>query len=244
MSMPKLSKRISAWFTNRGKGVGFHMMLSTIAKNFINLIYPLHCALCRRRLGPEDASGVCDQCIADIKRIPKPYHKPCGRAPAYSARLYEGKLKELIHLFKYKRQPRLGNILSEIMIDFLKENPDIPDGINIITYVPLHTGRLRRRDYNQSMILSRNISKELKIPLSDILAKVKATRPQNELSRNERLTNLKGAFKIRGGFKAKGLKFLLIDDVMTTGATLNECVKVLLVAGANEVRCFTLSRGT
>lgn len=82
------------------------------------------------------------------------------------------------------------------------------------------------------------------MPLADTLDKVKATRNQNELSRNERLVNLGGAFRIRrGGDTVRGKSVLLVDDVLTTGATLNECAAALKAAGAIEVRCLTLARG-
>jgi ComF family protein len=113
----------------------------------------------------------------------------------------------------------------------------------MITSVPLRNGRLVERGFNQSRVLACEISKEFGIPFSEILSKSKNTRHQNELSREERLVNLEGSFKANPGNALRGAKVLLIDDVMTTGATLNECSKVLLHSGAKVVRCFTLARG-
>ena len=162
---------------------------------------------------------------------------------AYSACLYEGPLKEIIHSFKYKKRISLAKIVSKFMIDFISENGEVLEGIDIITFVPLKNDRLRERGFNQSKVLAFNISKEFGIPLLDALQKTRATRPQNELSRDERLANLDGAFKVKGDVELNNARMLLIDDVMTTGATLSECSKILLDAGALEVRCLALARG-
>ena len=218
----------------------------SVTKNFVNLIYPLRCAACGKSLNPVDEFGVCRVCLNKIRRNPKPYSRSCGLfffEKAYSACLYEGALKELIRLFKYKGRISLAKILSKLMIDFIKENDEILYGIDIITFVPIQARRLRERGFNQSRALALNLSKEFGIPVTDALKKTKLTKPQNELTRNERLTNLKNAFKARGRLKLKGNAILLIDDVMTTGATLSECSKVLLDAGAESVRCLTLARG-
>ena len=233
-----------------------------VAKHFINLIYPLHCAICKKALDGLDEFGVCGFCISTIKPNPKPYCRSCGRSlqnalklcrecqkkrfhfdRAYSACLYEGALRDLIHLFKYKGTLSLGSLLSKLMIDFIKENEEIIDGIAMMTYVPLSGGGVfRKREFNQSGLLAHEVSKEFDIPISDTMRKAKQTKPQSELSKDERLVNLKGVFTVRSR-KALGGEILLIDDVMTTGATLDECSKVLLAGGARRVRCLTLARG-
>ena len=236
--------------------------ITTIAKNFINLLYPLHCAGCKTPLEALNGSGICRSCDRQIKRNPRPYCALCGRsvrsanelcgecartAPAFdrawSAYLYEGVLKELIHLFKYRGKLALSGALSDKLIAFIKDNEEVIEGIDIITFVPLHNSWLNERDYNQSGILAAAISREFKIPVSKAIEKTFKTRRQNELSRDGRLANLAGAFRIKEESDIDGLKILLIDDVMTTGATLNECAKTLKSAGAGEVRCLTLARG-
>ena len=239
------------------------MTIQTMTKSFLNLIYPIHCAVCRKSLDPLNKSGICDFCAGQIRRNPKPHCKSCGRSlsdiedlcaecrtrefyfeHAYSVCLYEDALKELIRLFKYKGKIALASNLSGLMIDFLKENSEILDDIDVITFVPLQSGRLRERGFNQSRILASNISKEFAIALFDTLEKTARTKHQNELSRIERLSNLDGAFKIRKGSPGlTGASVLLIDDVMTTGATLDECAKALIEGGAKSVKCLTLARG-
>jgi len=162
----------------------------------------------------------------------------------YSACIYDGALKELIHLFKYKAKISLAPVLSGLMIDFIKDNRETIDNIDTVAFVPLQDSRLRERGFNQSRILAFSISKEFGIPISDLLRKTARTKHQNELMRDERLSNLTGAFSVRKSPGNPGnLNVLLIDDVMTTGTTLNECAKVLRESGVKAVRCLTLARG-
>jgi len=239
------------------------MKIANIAANFINLVYPLHCASCSKPLDPENASGVCEFCLTQIKPNPEPQCGICGRAidtglelcddcriskpcfsKADSAFLYEGVIKELVHKFKYNGKISLARTLSGLIGDFLKSDDELMAGIDNIAFVPLENGRLRKRGFNQSRMLALAISKRYGIPLSDCLEKKKHTRHQNELSRDERLVNLNGAFGVKDNATGLTGKYvLLLDDVMTTGATLNECAKALLTAGAKEVRCLTLARG-
>jgi len=112
-----------------------------------------------------------------------------------------------------------------------------------VAAVPLHRSRLKEREFNQSLIIADKIAKDLGLPVSNTLEKTKKTRYQNELSKSERLMNLKGAFKVCDSAGICGKNVLLIDDVMTTGATLSECALALLSGGAKKVTCFTLARG-
>ncbi len=215
---------------------------AAITKSFINLVYPIRCMVCVKDLDAFDELHVCNSCIGKIKRNSKP---PCKRLyfeKAYSGYLYEDPLRELIHLFKYKSKISLSKILSNLMINYIKEYPEVLDGIDMISYVPLQNNRLRRRGFNQSRVLAVKVSVEFGIPFADALEKTRATRPQNELSREKRLINLKDAFKVRDA-KISNKNILLIDDVMTTGATLDECSRTLLESGVKSVRCLTLARG-
>ena len=162
---------------------------------------------------------------------------------AYSACIYEGVLKELIHAFKYKQKVSLARLFAKLMVDFIKENDEIIKGVDMLTFVPLHSKRLWEREFNQSKIFALVISNTYGLRLADTLQKTKTTKPQNELPREGRLTNLTDAFMIKGQAPLDGLNILLVDDVMTTGATLSECSKVLLGTGAASVRCLTLARG-
>ena len=236
--------------------------VTVIAKNLMNFVYPLHCAICKAPLDPMDELGVCGRCIAGIRRNPMPHCASCGRSVSdasalcaecrgkrfhfersYSACLYEGDLKKLIHLFKYRGKLALAGLLSKLMIDFIDENRELISGIDAITYVPLQPRRLKNREFNQSRVLAVNIARQFGIQIFDLLEKKRSTRPQNTLSRHERLTNLKNVFAAKHGVNPVNKGILLIDDVMTTGATNDECSRTLLASGVKFVRGLTLARG-
>lgn len=238
------------------------MNITAIAKNFVNLFYPLHCAGCKIPLDPSNDSCLCASCEAGMRQNPEPYCVKCGRpmpiagdtcdeckkthfyfSVARSACLYEGGLKELIHLFKYRGKLSLAKTFSRRMVEFIKPKSYMIDGIDIVTPVPMHRRQVMDRDFNHANVLGAIIAKELGIRFSDMLEKYLATRRQNELSREDRLINLTGAFRVKRGVSLSGLRILLVDDVMTTGATCSVCAKALLDAGCAEVRCLTLARG-
>lgn len=217
--------------------------LKTIAKSFVNLLYPMHCLGCGKALEPVDELCLCATCIASIKHnAMPPFELEDVPVKAYSACLYEGLLKELIHQFKYKGKISLAKIFGALMIDYIKENPEIAQ-VDLVTVVPLHKKRLREREFNQSLLLANALAKSCELTLKNTLEKTRKTKYQNELLKTERHTNLKGAFNISSNIDIKEKYILLIDDVMTTGATLSECAKTLLEGGAKKVTCLTLARG-
>ncbi len=230
----------------------YHVMISAmpfkvIAKNILNLIYPVHCAGCGKALSVDSGASLCAGCLGSIKT--SPFLGPIARDPrryftlARSACIYEGVLKELIHSFKYKGKISLAQTLSHYMTELASRDKFMLECINAVSFVPVQDGMLMNRDYNHSQVLAGLVAREFGLPLLDSLKKVRRTRPQNELSREERLVNLIGAFNVRDKRAVHGMKILLIDDVMTTGATLDECARTLLEDGAKEIRCLTLSKG-
>lgn len=238
------------------------MNMNLFTKNLVNLFYPLHCAGCKIPLEPSGDLCLCAACEAEIRTNPVPYCVKCGRSMAItgdtcdeckkihfyfsfsrSVFLYEGALKDLIHLFKYKGKIALSRYFSGRMNEFIRLNPYIMEGIDLVISVPMHRRQALERDFNHSSALAAHIAKESGVDFEDTIEKHIATRRQNELSRDERLSNLAGVFRIRKGASIGGLKILLVDDVMTTGATCSACAKTLLDAGAAEVRCLTLARG-
>jgi ComF family protein len=149
--------------------------------------------------------------------------------------LYEGVLAEGIHQFKFHRVRRLSKPLGSFLLCL-----DIPDADGIIP-VPLTKKGLIRRGFNQSLLLAHIIARRTGIALCmESLFKVKETPPQVGLSARERITNLRNAFDVRGNLKDMSL--LLVDDVITTGATVRECSRMLMKAGAKEVTVLALAR--
>ncbi|GAB5046018.1 ComF family protein [Thermodesulfovibrio sp. TK110] len=149
--------------------------------------------------------------------------------------VYEGILKEAIHCFKYSGIKRVGKELGRLL------SLITPPEVEILIPVPLHINKLRHREFNQSAILAKECAKAWKIPLSlTILVKVKDTPDQASLEAKDRWSNVKNVYAVAQSIK--GLKIGVIDDVVTTGATLMECAKVLKKAGAKEIHGITLAR--
>jgi ComF family protein len=172
-------------------------------------------------------SKVCGQCL---KKEP-----PFSKVTNYG--LYEGVLAEAINQLKFHGIKRLSKPLGRLLLSL-----DLPKMDGIVP-VPLSVKRLRERGFNQSLLIARVVSKAIRVPLlMDILFKKKETTPQIGLSAKQRQTNLKDAFEANGDIK--GLHLLLVDDVMTTGATVTECSRQLRKAGAKEVVVLTLARSS
>jgi ComF family protein len=237
----------------------------------LNLLYPATCHICNQKTSDHfcptcwDKIGFlkppfCPKCgrpfASESSLLYSPDHlcSECKSTKTYFDKAmaigpYDGTLAEAIHLFKYNGKKGLGLPLGRIMIDYIKSNPSLfplelaeRSPLTILP-VPLHPKRLREREFNQSLLLAKEISKTLKIPLiKDNLQRIRWTRPQIELKGEERLKNVKGAFSLKDPKTIEGKSLLLIDDVYTTGATVRECSKVLKKAGAEKVYVFTLAR--
>lgn len=153
--------------------------------------------------------------------------------------VYEGFLHDLVVRLKYRKEERLAVLLGRRMAETLGSKPSY----DVILPVPLHAARLRERGFNQSVLLARRVGKALGIPVDAfVLRKVKATPAQATLSLGERMGNLKGAFQVEKASSVRGKSVLLVDDVATSGATLNEAARVLKKAGAKSVEAVVAAR--
>ncbi|MBI9076014.1 MAG: ComF family protein [Desulfatibacillum sp.] len=184
-------------------------------------------------VSPEGPDHVCGGCLEKKNRF--------GRARA--AGVYDGPLRTSIHRLKYNRKTSLakpmGKMLEQAYLDHFG-----PGGADIAVPVPLHAKRLRQRGFNQSLVLVRNWrnGNGTLPPVADcVLSRVRMTRSQAGLKARERARNIRGAFSVTQPELIRDKRVLLIDDVFTTGATANECAKVLLKAGAENVDVLTLA---
>jgi ComF family protein len=161
---------------------------------------------------------------------------------AFCPYVYDGLIKELIHALKYKGKDYLGPFLGKLMADFIREY-DLPmDDLDFIVPMPLHKTRLREREFNQAELLGGYIAREFnKELLTDVLKRHRYTKTQTELDTPNRLLNVKGSFSISGGDAIKGKNILLVDDVLTTGATASEATGALKSAGSGIVFVLTLA---
>ena len=151
---------------------------------------------------------------------------------------YKGALKELILLLKYKKDFQAG----EILVNFLQEKTKKYKDEYYLTYIPIDKKRLKERGFNQCEYIAKELSIITGIKTINTLKKIKETKIQKTLKREERMENLKDAFEIINEKDVKGKKFILLDDVITTGTTLNEGVKVLKKYGAVEIKILTLAK--
>jgi ComF family protein len=155
--------------------------------------------------------------------------------------LYQGSLQEAIHRWKYEGKTYLNPFFGKWMAEGFYRYWDA-DLFGLLIPVPLHKQRLRERGFNQALLLAKELSHRTGIPyLKRVLQKRRPTIPQANLSGKEREKGVRGVFLVIGREKVEGKSILLVDDVYTTGATVNECSKVLMAAGAERVDVFTLA---
>jgi len=181
---------------------------------------------------PSDVDHLCAECLSAERHFSRA-RAVCG---------YEGIIMEAISRLKYGGLTRLAKPLGNLLAEY--QDPDFSLSDNdLIIPVPLHTRRLRERGFNQSLLLARQVSRRRSIPLNfTALHRARQTQPQTQLSGAERRKNVRGAFEVRKTEAVEGKRILLIDDVFTTGATVQECASVLREAGVIEVHVLTLAR--
>jgi competence protein ComFC len=226
--------------------------LANLERMALSLLFPQWCLGCRK-----EGEYICNSCRSSLPKIAGPLCPKCGRPQASgilcpdciswnssidgirSPFRFEGVIREAVHQFKYKNLRALAPTLGAMMADYLQTNP-IPG--EILVPVPLHPKRWRERGYNQSGLLAKELGKTAGLPvIEDGLMRQKYTPPQAKtLNVVERKKNAIGAFSCHSDLKNK--KIIVIDDVSTSGATLDACATVLKTAGADSVWGLTLAR--
>lgn len=144
----------------------------------------------------------------------------------YYSVYYNRFIKNVLHNFKFNDKSYLYKPLGELLIQTIK-GYSMEDEIDLIYYIPMHRRKKAKRGYNQSELLASYVSEKLSLPISHNLKKIKSTKEQHRLNKTQRQTNLKDSFKLKNGKEVEDKTILLIDDLITTGATLDECAKVL-----------------
>jgi ComF family protein len=179
-----------------------------------------------------DVDHWCEDCLKK-----KPQYEAVG-APY----LYEGVVMTAVHELKYGARSQVADSLGLLLADFT--NRWLPSREGLLTMpVPLHPKRLRERGFNQSLLLAKKVAGELGTVLDFLsLRRVKYTQPQTGLGKDERRKNVRRAFKVVNPKAVKKKTILLVDDVTTTGNTLNECARVIKRAGSKKVYCIVFAR--
>lgn len=235
-----------------------------LLQTILDLAFPPACYICNASCS--GIYGLCNECLSKVRLNPPPYCSKCGKhltnrsrdksnlciectqrtvfiEKAWSSCIYEGVIRECIHLFKYKSHIGLKDLFKEIIIEFIKQN-EILASIDAIVPVPIYHVKRRERGYNHAEVLAKIIAKNFKRPIiTKSLRKIVWTRSQSELDKKGRTENVKDTFIVVDKDIVKGKNILLVDDIYTTGATLNECAKVLKKVGSVYIFSFTLARG-
>ncbi len=227
-------------------------MIKQYFKSFLELIYPNICIACFRER-PCDQLPICIKCFNDLPRTN--FHKkkdnpfterffgriPLQRATAFLFFEKDTAVQRLIHALKYDDQPRVGFILGKNYGKKLRQE-GVFDDLDLIVPVPLHPEKLRRRGYNQSEAFGRGLAEGLGKPFCNaVLERKKQSVSQTSMSRMERLKNVADAFHLTDEKAVARKHVLLVDDVMTTGATLEACGLQLLKAPDVRLSCVTLA---
>jgi len=222
----------------------------------LDLVYPPKCLVC----GEMQPKYLCGECIAEIALIEPPVCARCGAPPqdgrciqcqgiefsfdsARAVGVYDGVLKEAIHQLKYSGHRVLGPVLGALLVEHLRGRPDFIRRIDCIVPVPIHRSRARRRGFNQSELLAQEVGWVFELPvLPQAIERHRPTRPQVDLPIEERSENVRGAFRVVRQDAVSGRILLLIDDVFTTGSTVDSAASALRDAGAGEIHVLTLAR--
>lgn len=231
-------------------------------RGIFSLLYPPVCTVCGESVEPNEY--LCDACDDKIVRIVPPFCSKCSEpfagaitgpfdcancghrklhfeaaVAAYRAR---GIIRRVILDFKYGRQMHLRHLLGQWLAAALSDARLRDRHFDVIVPVPLHPARERERGFNQAGLLADLLSGKMSILAKPVLERTRYTTTQTAFDRVERMENLRNAFRLRKKADVRGLRVLLIDDVLTTGSTVSECARILKEAGASSVYAATAAR--
>lgn len=222
-------------------GTKFNRVLKNVIDSILNIIYPSleTCVICGEDLN-EDSICICNKCKDNIKYC-KDKINIGDKIECYSVAYYSNIMMELIHKLKYKGDFSCGDIIAKLMIDLIKlQNLDF----DYIEYVPMTKFDKSKRGYNQAQYLAALISNYFSKDILSCLLKTKSTKDQIGLDNKKRRENMAGAFTLKSDSRIKNSKILLIDDVITTGATAGECAQELINYGANKIVILTAAKSS
>jgi ComF family protein len=236
----------------------------SLLRTALDLAYPRNCETCGRE--PEDPFDyLCWECLSSLLYLAPPMCDRCGEPVegrvghrfdchlcastprgfdhARSLARHDGALRHAIHVFKYRQGTWLRSDLCRLLhTGWTTHYPD--EEIDLVTWVPLHPARRRSRGYDQARLLAAGLARRLgQARVARTLVRVRDTGTQTNLTAELRASNVRQAFSPRNQEQLNGRRVLLVDDVMTTGATVSECARCLKEAGAERVLVITLARG-
>ena len=233
----------------------------------VSIVFPAACRVCERLLTRASRIPICDNCLGSFAPLPEKICVTCGRPlEAYPLRegevllcpacktgqyefdrarsyaIYEGALIRAIVLLKFEEMTPLGHWFGERLAELVRRGEE-ELAADVVVPVPLHRQRQRERGYNQADLIARPLARRLGLPCRPVLLVRTKPRPDKlHLSLEERWSSVRGAFAAKPGSRVDNLRVLLVDDVMTTGATLDACARALRQAGARTVIGLTVAR--
>ncbi|NSW75967.1 MAG: ComF family protein [Candidatus Atribacteria bacterium] len=234
-----------------------------LAEGLFNFFLPQHCVVCFRYVSSSSGSPLCEHCLSRISFLRTPFCVRCGRPvaggnilfcrrcrsfsfhfdEARAVTLYETPIRECIHALKYQGVLSFAPFFVNLLAEYMEDHPFLRD-VDYILPVPLHPKRLKERGFNQTLLLARGLSARFGIPLLEkAVVRWKHTVPQVGLSLRERRKNVQNAFRIIRPTPFQGSRVLVIDDVLTSRATVDALSKILKEAGCATVRVLAIASG-
>lgn len=207
-----------------------------ILTGLVSVFFPQRCACCGRVIVP--SALFCPECLA---ALPKTVYErsAVGGFLCSAALLYEEPYSTALKRFKFHSKPGGLRGFAYLTVKAARERFAGKD-FDAVTCVPMTRLAVLKRGYNQSEELARACAKLMALPFEPVLEKYRSNAPQRTLNRSQRAKNVRGVFRIRKSHSVTGKRYLLIDDVITTGSTLGECARVLKTGGCSEVCCAVL----
>ncbi len=228
----------------------------------LSLFYPSHCAACLA--DTRAGQALCPNCAANAPTVSAPFCDCCSQpfsgvldppflCPrctrsrshfhcAVARYRSQGVVRDFIHRFKYEGHYYLRYPLARWLAEAWNDPRLHAPPADLLVPVPLHPARRREREFNQAEVLARLLSRECGVALGLCLRRTRYTSTQTRLNRHRRMENLRGAFSLRQNWDVQGRHLILVDDVFTTGSTVEECARVLSQAGAGSIRAITVAR--
>lgn len=210
--------------------------------SLLEFLFPPRCSICNVILSPGSPICLCRQCAAEMDYfnnninhlyLPDDYKIYCDGIICVGR--YCSSLKKSIKKFKFSNRPSYYRTFGKLLALKVQNTPQLGE-IDIIIPVPMHKNRQRQRGYNQAELIAGFTAGQLGIKSENhVLIKTVETKTQSLLSKSQRLSNLEGSFKVNLQKRIEGRSILLVDDIVTTGSTINQCCKALKLAGAERV---------
>lgn len=210
-------------------------------EGLLDFLFPRKCPFCGRVV---ETDGVCETCQKELPWLTEREAEcyPEFVSMAASALRYQGKVKECVRRFKFQRQCGYAKVLGTLTAQCARDHFKVD--FDLVTYPPLSPKGLKKRGYDQARLLAEEVGRELDLPVAGLFDKSNLAGQQSRLKTpSSRRANVLAVFTLKPGVELEGKTILLVDDVITSGATASECTRVLLLAGARRVYAVSPAKG-